>query len=558
MPPPDPLAAALAHARGGRLAQALAAVEAVLEPDPRKAAAWLLKANLQLELGDAARALAAAEQALALKPDARGLTVRGDALQALGRLEAAVESYDQALAARPDHAPALVNRGNALRDLNRPDDALASYDAALASQPELAAAHANRSRLLCDLGRSDEALAAAERAVRLLPAYAKGWQRQGDALMALGRFEDALASYRTAAGHDARSVELAAGVASALQALGRYDEGLAALDAAEALDPEGPLVPYQRALLRLTTCDFARGWRDYEARWRMPAFQANSSGFVSADLRQQLNLGITGADLRGRAVLVVGEQGIGDQLMHASMLPDLLANARSVTWVCDRRLHGLLGEAFPAVRFLDSRDTPPPAPGSFDQVVAAGSLGGAYRRSLSHFPGAPFLRPRQALVDAWDARVGPRDGRLRIGLSWRGGTDKTDRARRSIPLSRLQPLLSLAGCAFVSLQYGDAQGEASAAGVQAFPAADIDDLEDLAALIANLDLVVSVQTAVVHLCGAIGQGCLAMLPVRPEWRYTAAAPVMPWYGSVRLLRQAADGEWGPVVDQVAAAIARQR
>jgi ADP-heptose:LPS heptosyltransferase len=143
-------------------------------------------------------------------------------------------------------------------------------------------------------------------------------------------------------------------------------------------------------------------------------------------------------------------------------------------------------------------------------------------------------------------------------VSWRGGTKGTNMAGRSIPLAHLRRLLAVPGCEFVSLQYGEAAGDVAGARAKlgVFPAAEIDDFEDLAGLIANLDLVVSVQTAVVHLCGALGKDALVMVPVRPEWRYGAEGETLPWYRSVRILRQDATESWAPVIDRAARAVAK--
>jgi hypothetical protein len=230
--------------------------------------------------------------------------------------------------------------------------------------------------------------------------------------------------------------------------------------------------------------------------------------------------------------------------------------AASVVCVCDRRLAGLLSHSFPQVSFFDARD-PIPAGLLFDTVAASGDLGHAFRRRLEDFPGEPYVRPRAEVIDAWAGRLGPKTQGLRIGLSWRGGTKTTNMSGRSIPLEQLSRLLAAPGCEFISLQYGDHAAEIAAArtGMRVFPADDIDDFEALAGLIANLDLVISVQTAVVHLAGALGKACYAMVPERPEWRYGAAGETLPWYRSVRIFRQDGTEAWAPVIERVAQAVA---
>jgi tetratricopeptide (TPR) repeat protein len=550
-PPQDPYADALAHARAGRFGAALAAVERALAAQPRSGPALGLKAALQLERGDAAAALVTCEQALALDPkNGRAQVNRGDALARLGRPAEALAAYDAALAGDPANLAAQVNRGGALIDLQRPAEALAAYDAVLQRNPGLAAAHVNRARALAQLGRAEDALAAANQALQLQPANARAWVNRGEALHGLRRHEEALASYRQAATHDPRSAEAAIGAGMQLRALGRYDEAVAAFDAAERLDPTNAVPAYQRGLVRLLTGDFARGWPDYEARWDTPGFLANSTGFALPQLRERLVTRPTPEAFAGQRVLVVGEQGIGDQLMFASLLPDLLATAASASVICDRRLVGLLGGAFPQARFFDLRDTPADL-SQVDVVVAGGSLAHAFRRRAEDFPGTAFLTVDPARRAAWAERLGPARGRRRIGVSWRGGTAGTNREGRSMDLVELAPLFALPEAEFVSLQYGDVAAEAAGQpALRVFPAAEIDDFAELAALIANLDLVVSVQTAVVHLAGALGTPCLTLVPLRAEWRYTAGAASMPWYRSVRLFRQAGTADWAPVIARV--------
>ena len=192
----------------------------------------------------------------------------------------------------------------------------------------------------------------------------------------------------------------------------------------------------------------------------------------------------------------------------------------------------------------------------YDIAIGLGSLGRLYRNKLSDFPGQPYLRPTPAARRQWARRLGPKTTGLRIGLSWRGGLQTSGSIVRSIPLHQLEPLLALPGCEIVSLQYGDVRAEVEAVNarlarpITLFPPNGIDDFDDLAALALELDAVVSVQTAAVHLSGALGAACIALLPHAPEWRYGASGGTMPWYGSVRLVRQAEPGEWGPVIGNV--------
>jgi hypothetical protein len=193
-----------------------------------------------------------------------------------------------------------------------------------------------------------------------------------------------------------------------------------------------------------------------------------------------------------------------------------------------------------------------------------GSLGRLYRRDVADFPRRPYLSAPPAIRAHWAERLGPRPEGLRIGISWTGGLKQTRAERRSLPLAQLRPLLDLPGCEVVSLQYGDVADEVAAVNaglatpVRLFPAEDLDDFADLAGLVQSLDVVVSVQNSLVHLCGALGQRCLTMVPHAPEWRYGASGSTMPWYGSVELFRQPEPRAWEPVIEQVRQALLAPR
>jgi len=406
-------------------------------------------------------------------------------------------------------------------------------------------------------GRYDEMLALADAALAAQPPLAEAWLIRGDALKSQDRLEAALEAYEQAGASPRIAFDAHFGRALALDDLGRIDEALEAFEAALALQPDAPVPRFGRALLRLYRRDFAAGWDDYEERWRSEVFVTGCRGVVPTGMVPHLATRVTPTDLAGRRVLVVGEQGIGDQLMFASMIPDLARIAASVVCVCDPRLVRLLGASFDNVTVTDPRGGNVEA----DVALAMGSLGGVFRRDAADFPGAAYLRPKPETLAGWAERLGPRRARLRVGISWRGGAPGTGQQGRSLALNQLRPVLDAPDCEFVNLQYGDVAQEVAAANagcanpIRLFPPVEIDDLEDLAGLVANLDAVVSVQTTLVHLAGALGQTAFALLPYRANWRYTESGGTMPWYRSVRLLRQAEPGAWEPVVAQAAAAVA---
>lgn len=471
----------------------------------------------------------------------------------LGRLEAAVKTFDTALELAPRNVTALVNLGSALRGLGRPEAAEAAYRKALAIDPGHPLAARNLGGLLIEQERYEEALEGADAGLKFATT-ADLLMARGDALFKLGRWADALACFGAAL-QAGPSYEGLTRMALTQATMRRHVDAIETLNRAIALNGMAPLAFYRRSFLRLLLRDFAGGWRDYETRMRCDEFVADA-GVITPEVRATLTLDATPAAVQGQRVLLVAEQGIGDQVMFASAIPDLARDATAVTAAVDKRLVRLFSNSFPGVGLLG-------VPGAsamlsdYDRVLAMGSLGRLYRNQAEDFPGEAYLRPRAEVREAWLQRLGPPPRGLRIGLSWRGGSPKTGGQRRSVTLAQLAPVLGLPDCQFVSLQYGDVETELAAVNaglgteIRVFPSEEIDDFEDLAGLVQTLDLVVSVQTAVVHLCGAIGQECLTLVPHNPEWRYTLAGSTMPWYRSVRIFRQEEAGAWDPVIQSVA-------
>lgn len=519
----DLLSRAVELARASRFAEAADVLERGLVTAPQNAEAWAMLGSVRNE---------------------RGLS------------EKAVEAFDRAIALQPGRLASHVNRGAALGAMGRHAEAVEAYDRALAIDPKVAIAHNNRAQALNELGRHDEAVDSARRALALRPDYAAAHGNLGHAYYGLERYEDALAAHRAAEAVTPTAAALA-DVGMSLTALGRYHDASLALSTAVMRDPSSALARYRRAHARLTLRDFESGWQDYEHRWATSMFTRRSMGQVAPQLQSRLTLGPRRGDFIGQRVLVVAEQGVGDEIMFASMIPQIAAEARSLSLACDPRLARLFRESFPMIAVVGDEI---PDPERFDHVIALGSLAHAYRTRRSDFNGAAYLRPSTGARTRWAERLGPRGGRKRVGISWRGGLKRTGAAGRSMALETLGPLLARENVEAVSLQYGDVGAEVAAVNarlqrpIRLFAPAEINDFDELAGLVANLDLVVTVQTAIVHLTGALGVPGRVMIPRKPEWRYGAEGEDLPWYRSIRLYRQAPGEAWDDVVARTSANI----
>lgn len=457
-------------------------------------------------------------QVLQLAPD------NADALYSLGvvygrkrEYAAATHCLEQVVADQPHHIEAINALGNIARFQHRWEEAGRHYTRALDLQPGFVSALSNLGLCLKNEGKPQAGIVYLERAFELQP--------------------------------DAAAIVL--NYALGLLDLGRQTEGEAHLLRALRLDPNLAEAHAGLAMLHLAKGRFAEGWREYE--WRMYADEWEPQLQVDCPVW-------TGSPLAGRVVLVRAEQGLGDQLMFASCLSEIVAQSRSCVVECDVKLKKLFGRSFPSARIYAYRQKGVPGwvadEVKLDLQVQLGSLPHRLQRDWGNFPQhRGYLRADPERVSAWRARLDGLGTGLKVGISWRGGTKKTRQAARSVPLSEWMPVLKRQAH-WISLQYGECEGEigalARAQGVTVHHWREaIDDYDETAALVSALDLVVSVQTAIVHLAGALGQRVWVLVPASPEWRYLDRGETMPWYPAVRLFRQAQPGDWRPLIERVA-------
>ena len=475
-------------------------------------------------------------------PDAaKALVERGNALRTAQRPADALVAYDRALALRPDYAEALNHRGNAMRELRRPADALASYDRALALEPDYAAVHYNRANVLLELQRPADALASLDRALALEPDDAEALTVRGNALVDLKRPADALASYERAlalapdfvAGHYNRG--------NVLVELERYDDALASYDRAVALDPDGAGAHYNESLCRLLIGDFEVGWRKYEWRWRTEQFEP-----LKRDFEQPLWLGQQ--PIAGKTVLLHAEQGIGDTLQFCRYAERVAALGAAVVMEVQPPLRSLLS-SLRGVSQLAVRGKPLPR---FDYHCPLLSLPLAFQTTLASAPAeVPYLHSDPSRVRQWRERLGATT-QPRVGLAWAGRAGQGNDQNRSIPLADFVGLVSR-GAQFVSLQKelrpGDQELLSARRDVR-HVGDELRDFADTAALIELMDVVVTVDTSVAHLAGAMGKPVWLLLAYNRDWRWLLDRDDSPWYPTARLFRQKRIGDWDSVVARV--------
>jgi tetratricopeptide (TPR) repeat protein len=496
------------------------------------------------------------ERALALDPHIpAGWVDLGCVYYFQRELVKAAASFRAALAVTPDLVSAHANLGLVLKASNRRDEALVHLRRAHELAPEADGALRNLVTTLVESDLCEEALAVASAAVEHNPASYDARLFLAFARLKLNEPETALACYDDALKIRSDDAELYYHRGLAFQDLGRLPEAFADYERAHALEPR--FSTFHRTLAYLLVGDFERGWDSYEDR----RLSADSVVPPTSDRPWD------GSTLAGRTILVHSEQGLGDEIMFSSILPEIINAAGHCIIECDPRLRGIFSRSFPAATVYAAtpdRTVPPEiATRKIDFEVAAGSLPRFFRRSLGEFPRhSGYLRADPHRVAAWRERLSQLGPALKVGISWTGGVRKTRRALRSVPLGRLLPVLTTPGARFISLQYMPEATAEIAEAEKKHPvriehwADAIEDYEETAALVLALDVVVSVCTSVVHLSGSLGQRVWVMAPYSPEWRYGFSGESMPWYPSVRMFRQPAFGEWDPVISSVAAELGR--
>jgi len=536
----------------GDFAGARAVCEGILSRDPMHSGAHSLIGALYGQEGDLERALAHFTEAVRLAPMSEDANLGlGNVYRLRDAPEAAAASYRRVLAINADAPAAHYSLGLVLRNVGEFGAAAEHLQRAFLLSPDLAEAAKECALCQIHLGAHEAAIAVLEKALEGHPEAGELHAALGLAHQKMHRPQVALQCYEKARSLGHADAELFNNSGYVLQELGRLPEAFSCYEQAIALQPDFPVARFYRALARLLIGDYADGWSEYETRLMSEDKPRRPDSYVRW----------AGEPLTGRTILVWGEQGLGDELMFASCLQQVVDAARRCIVECSPQLEALFRRSFPGARvYAAEPDRSIPAAikaESIDCETPIGSLPLYLRRSAHDFPQHHgYLRADPGRVAIWRQRLSALGSGLKVGVSWQGGTHLTRSPLRSIPLSRWSPIFAAEDTCFISLQYGDTTAAleelASRHGRRVTHWQEaIDDYDETAALVTALDLVISVQTAVVHLTGALGRPAWVMVPYCPEWRYGFTGESMRWYPSVRLFRQPSFGEWEPVVNAVA-------
>jgi tetratricopeptide (TPR) repeat protein len=586
----DTLEMAVEHHRAGRLHRAEALYRKVIEVQPNEADALHLLGVLAHQRGRFDEAERRVRRAIAARgrPAAEFSNTLGNALAAQGRAGEAVRCFEQAIALRPDDSGAHKNLADVLSALDRHDEAAAHYEKVLQLNPGDAAAHnnvggvflarrmfreatecfgraiqldpncaeaySNLGAALRELGLHTQAVNCLGAAIRLRPNLGAPYANLSCVLHQLGAIGDAIRAVETALALDPANASAHSNLGNLLKEQLRFAEAIACYDVALELRPNLHDARWGRALTLFMAGQIERGWEEYECGW---AARKRGPGRPFGQPRWD------GGPLAGRRLLFWGEQGLGDEIIFASMIPELTAVAACCVVECEMRLVPLFARSFPAAQLIPRSDPPRPSTGRADLQIAAGSAARWLRPSLDRFPrGFPhdkgYLRGDRERVSHWRARLEALGAGLKVGICWRSGLTTGLRGLQGTELRDWGSVLATPGVHFVNLQYDDCRAELAQAlarfGVAIHGWRDIDlkqDIDEVAALTTALDLVVSVSTSVAYLAGALG---------RPVWQltltssgdcWTMGQSYMPWFPSMRLYECSSEQKWEAVLERIA-------
>ena len=465
----------------------------------------------------------------------------GNTLFARGRIEAAIQAFQQCLIAAPDNAGTHYNLGNTLLRAGRPVEAIEAYLCCIRLAPKFGPGYVNLADTLRRLGLLDQARWAAATGLELLAEVPEAQTCLASVLHDSAEYERAAALYRKAL-DQAPTPGTLTSLGNTLRAMGRLADALDAHERALAAAPGDAEVRFSRAITLLAAGDWERGFPEYEWRWQRRATPARAIG-------RPWN----GEAPAGRTILLGRRAGAG---RHAAIRP---LRGAGGTARCHSRAGGSAGVGAAVqdnTRNRRNRAAAQALP-PFDVQCPLLSLPRVFGTTLKTVPAeVPYLHPDPALVAAWRARL-PDDGALRVGLCWASSAHADDAGarlidrRRSIALAELAPLGSAGGVRFVSLQLGDAARQIAASGLDMLDAmAGVQDFADTAALVANLDLVISVDTAVAHLAGALGRPVWLLSRYDGCWRWLHGRDDSPWYPTMRIYRQERPLDWAGVTARV--------
>ncbi|HEY7985582.1 MAG TPA: tetratricopeptide repeat protein [Methylophilaceae bacterium] len=520
--------------------QAESAYLELLAHNPQHPNASSLLGTLYLQLNMHAPAAEWLAKAAAINPRQHDVWSNlANALLALSRFKDALTAYNQAIALKPDHADGYINRANVHHELLDFSASLADAEHAIRLEPDNAVAHNLHGNALLGLKRNEEAIASYDTAIRLKPDFSDAFNNRANALRYLQRPDQALESYNQSLNLKPDFVDGYFNRGMVFEDLGRFDDALTDYEHVLSFQPQHAGVHWNKSAIKLLKGEWEEGWKLYETRWTNSALGLHDP--YPAEKRWDGK-----QSLLGKTILIHTEQGMGDTIQFCRYVPLLVAQGAQVALIVAPALKELISTLPCAVSLISNGEMLP----AYDFHYPLLSLPFALNTTLASIPDhVPYLSVTPAKGYEWKAKVGI-SSRPKIGVIWNGAAINPNDRHRSMPLEALAPLLA-EDYTFHCLQKEIRQQDQAI--LQRFPQLqlhELSDFTDTAALIEQMDLVISVCTSVGHLTGALNKPLWVMLTKYADWRWLEHRADCPWYPSARLFRQQTQDDWSDVVNQI--------
>jgi tetratricopeptide (TPR) repeat protein len=490
-----------------------------------------------------------ANKALSIKPDyAYAFYNMGNVLVEKQNLEEAIEAYKKAIVIKPDYVEAYNNMGNALLEQHNLEEAIEAYKKVLVIKPDYVDAYNNMGNALLEQHNLEEAIEAYKKALVIKPDYVDAYYNMGNALQDQGKLEEAIEAYNKALAIMPDYVDAHYNMGNALLEQHNLEKAIEAYKKALDIQPDNADTHHNLSLALLSARDFNHGFIKSEWRWKTK----KRDGTFLQSAKPMWN------GEKNQRVLVWGEQGIGDEIMFSSIIPELYATSLKILVKCDKRLIRLFERSFPGDVIYFSKDQPVPED-EYDFHIPMGSLPLTFRKSLDSFKksASGFLKYDMNKTESIKAQLMHEYGKKIIGISWKTASSTKNSLSRNIDLAKLVRALDNSNTQILCLQYGDISDEIEAVkrdfGIEVVQFSDVDnknDIDGLAALMAACDTVITIDNSTAHLSGALGLTTKLMLPYTANWRWGLSGNSSYWYDAVQLYRQSKVNDWYSVLVQI--------
>jgi tetratricopeptide (TPR) repeat protein len=540
------LQSAYQHYQAGDLNQAGNTFKKILKVEPDNIDALRMLGGICYQLGDFDNAIIYIKKEIEIAPsNAIAYNNLGLVLQAKGVLTEAINCFRKAVTLSPRVPDVYYNLGLACQNAGQIDEAIMNYQKAIQIEPGLIEAYNNLGVLLRAKGRLDEAIAWCRKALRMNPSNANIYNNLGLSLKDKGNIDEAIANYQKAINLNPDFAGAYYNLGIVLRNKGQFEESINYFQKAIQIEPAHADFHYNLSYPLLLLGNFEEGWKEYEWRWKTEELVSNPSNPCNFSLPLW-----DGSDIMGKTILLHTEQGYGDAIQFIRYAPLLARQGVKVLILCPKELISLFQNVEGIHQVIGGGEYLP----SFDIHCPLLSLPLKFNTTLDTIPAEiPYIKADTALLQKWKDKVKDDNLKLRVGLSWAGRPEHENDSNRALALETFATLAQSDGIIFYSLQKGKGSEQAQnpPEGMNLIDYTDeLNDFSDTAALIENLDLIISVDTAVAHLAGALGKPVWTLLPFAPDWRWMLNREDSPWYPTMRLFRQPSPGDWQSVIEKV--------